>query len=199
VAHARLGVTLQDLSAPLAASFGLLAPNGALVAGVVPGSAAAQAGLKTGDVITAVDGQPVEVAGDVSSRVGLARPGDRLALAIWRDKAGRDLKVALGKAEPESAQASAEPGEGGTLGLMVRPMAPAELAQAGVDHGLRIERVGGPAQWSGVQPGDVLLALNGQPVTGIEQVREALKSHPKQVALLVARDGEQIYVPVTIG
>ncbi|TNY03552.1 S1C family serine protease, partial [Escherichia coli] len=59
VEHARLGVTLQDLSAPLAASFGLSSPNGALVSSVVPDSAAAKAGLKPGDVITAIDGEPV--------------------------------------------------------------------------------------------------------------------------------------------
>ena len=199
VEHARLGVSLQDLSAPLAASFGLKAPDGALVAQVMPGSAAAKAGLKAGDAITQLDGAPVRVAGDVSSRVGLARPGDKLSLAIWRDKAGQDLTVALGKAEPETATASAETGPGASLGLLVRPMAPGEMAQAGVDHGLRIERVGGPAQWSGVEAGDVLLALNGQPVNDIEQVREALSKHPSQVALLVSRDGQQIFVPIKLG
>jgi serine protease Do len=199
VEHARMGVSLQDLSAPLAASFGLKAPDGALVSQVMPGSAAAKAGLKAGDVITRLDGTPVRVAGDVSSRVGLARPGDKLTLAIWRDKSAQDLTVVLGKAEPETATASAETGPGASLGLMVRPMAPGELAQAGVDHGLRIERVGGPAQWSGVEAGDVLLALNGQPVNDIEQVREALSKHPSQVALLVSRDGQQIFVPVKLG
>jgi serine protease Do len=198
VEHARLGVTLQDLSAPLAASFGLKAPNGALVASVVPGSAAAQAGLKAGDVITTIDAQPVQVAGDVSSRVGLARPGDHLALGVWRDKAGTELAVTLGRAEPERSTAAAKT-EGGQLGLAVRPLDREELRRAGLDHGLLIEQVAGPAQFAGVQPGDVLLALNGKPVSRVEQVREALRSHPKQVALLVSRDGQQIFVPVRAG
>jgi serine protease Do len=198
VAHARLGVMLQDLSAPLAASFGLPAPDGALVASVAAGSAAAQAGLKPGDVVTAVDGTPVRVAGDVSSRVGLARPGDKLQLAVWRDKARQEMTVALGRAEAETSVAAAD-ASGATLGLAVRPLSPQERSQAGVDHGLLIERVAGPAQWSGVAAGDVLLALNGKPVHNIEQVREALKSHPKQVALLVSRDGQQIFVPVNLG
>jgi serine protease Do len=198
VEHARLGVTLQDLSAPLAASFGLEAPDGALVSSVQPGSAAAKAGLKAGDVITAIDGEPVRIAGDVSSRVGLARPGDKLKLELWRDKNRVSETVALGRADKDEQQASAAP-EGGSLGLALRPLERQELRGSGLDHGLLIERVTGPAQLAGVQPGDVLLALNGKPVQDIDQVRAALKSSPKQVALLVARNGQQIFVPVRLG
>jgi serine protease Do len=198
VEHARLGVVLQDLSAPLAQSFGLGSPDGALVANVAPGSAAAAAGLKVGDVITAVDGTPVQVAGDVSQRVGMARPGERLALTVWRDKAGQQLTVPLGRADNERS-ASARPAESSTLGLSVRPLQRDEMRAAGLDHGLLIEGVTGPAQLAGVQTGDVLLALNGKPVQSIEQVRELLKGNPKHMALLVSREGQQIFVPVTLG
>ena len=196
--HARLGVTVQDLSAPLASSFGLASPNGALVSSVAPGSAAEKAGLKAGDVITAVDGQSVQVAGDVSSRIGLARPGERMKLSVWRDKSRSELAVTLGRAEPQRKQAAAE-AEGGTLGLAVRPLERDELRRAGLDHGLLVEQVSGPAQLAGVQPGDVLLALNGKPVQRIEQVREALRTKPASVALLVSREGQQIFVPVSLG
>jgi serine protease Do len=198
VEHARLGVTLQDLSAPLAASFGLDAPDGALVSSVVPDSAAAKAGLKAGDVITSLDGERVRVAGDVSSRVGLARPGDKLKLEIWRDKSRVTETVSLGRAEKDTQEAAA-PAERGSLGLALRPLERQELRGSGLDHGLLIERVTGPAQLAGVQPGDVLLALNGKPVKDVEQVREAMKDKPKQVALLVSRDGQQIFVPVRLG
>jgi serine protease Do len=198
VDHARLGVTLQDLSAPLAESFGMKSPDGALVASVAPDSAAARAGLKPGDVITAFDGDAVRTAGDVSSRVGLAQPGDRHTLVVWRDKSRHDVTVSLGKAAGEKAEAAAQ-GDGSTLGLSVRPLDRAELRRSGVDHGLLIERVAGAAQLAGVEPGDVLLAINGRPVQGIDQVREALRAHPKHVALLVARDGQQIFVPVDLG
>lgn len=197
VEHARLGVTVQDLSAPLAASFGLAAPDGALVAGVAPGSAAAKAGLQPGDVITSVGGEPVQVAGDLSQRIGLARPGERMALGVWRDKSRTELSVTLDRAEPEGRQAAADT-SGGSLGLAVRPLQRDELRSAGLDHGLLIEQVSGPAQLAGVQPGDVLLALNGKPVRGVEQVREALRTKPKSVALLVSRDGQQIFVPVSL-
>jgi len=149
-------------------------------------------------VITAIEATPVQVAGDVSSRVGLAKPGDRFTLVVWRDKSRVDLPVTLGRAEAPSREASAAV-EGGALGLSVRPLQRNELRRAGLDHGLLVEQVSGPAQLAGVAPGDVLLALNGRPVERVEQVREALRSHPKQVALLVARDGQQIFVPVNLG
>ncbi len=198
VEHARLGVTLQDLSAPLASSFGLEAPDGALVSSVQPGSAAAKAGLKAGDVITHIDGEPVRVAGDVSSRVGLARPGDKLKLELWRDKKRVAETVALGRADKDVQEAAATP-QGGQLGLALRPLQPQELRGSGLDGGLLIERVSGPAQLAGVQAGDVLLALNGKPVQSVDEVRAAMKDAPKSVALLVARDGQQIFVPVRLG
>jgi serine protease Do len=198
VDHARLGVSVQDLSAPLAASFGLKSPDGALVSSVMPGSAAAKAGLKAGDVITAIDNDTVHVAGDVSSRIGLAKPGDRLTLVLWRDKARVDVPVTLGRADKEPAQAEA-PADGAKLGLALRPLERAELRSAGLDHGLLVEQASGPARIAGIEPGDVLLAVNGKPVQKVEQVREVMRTKPKQVALLVSRDGQQIFVPVELG
>lgn len=198
VEHARLGVVLQDLSAPLAESFGLDSPDGALVSSVAPKSAAAAAELKPGDVIVAVDGAPVHTAGDVSSRVGLATPGAKMKLTVWREKARRELDVTLGKAEAAVQQAES-PDARGSLGLAARPLSKNELAQVGVDHGLLVERVAGPAAEAGIRPGDVVLALNGKPVDGIEQIRKVLEKRPRHVALLIQRDGQQIFVPVELG
>ena len=198
VDHARLGVSLQDLSAPLAESFGLGSPDGALVASVEPDSAAARAGLMAGDVITSYAGTPVHTAGDISSRVGLAQPGDKVALRVWRDKTARELSVQLGRADGPQ-EASALQGDGASLGVALRPLDKAELRSAGVDHGLLIERVSGPAQLAGLQAGDVLLAVNGKPVQAVDQVRAALRSHPQHLALLIERDQQQIFVPINLG
>jgi serine protease Do len=200
VRHARLGVTLQDLNQPLAESFGLKTPQGALISSVMPGSAAKGADLQPGDVITQIDGQPVRAAGDVSSRVGMAVPGDKIRLSVWRDKSSRDIEVKLGEAQKETAQkAEAAPVEPGSLGLAVRPLSEAERKEAQVDQGLLVERAGGPAARAGIEPGDVLLALNGKPVKDAEQIRKALADKPKHVALLIQRDGRQIFVPVNLG
>jgi serine protease Do len=199
VEHARLGVTLQDLTQPLAESFGLSRPDGALVASVVSGSAAEQAALKPGDVITQVDGQPVRTAGDVSARVGAAQPGDRMRLSVWRDKAVHDIQVKLGKAGRDLASSDAGDDEsGGALGLAVRPLTPAEKRSADTENGLLVEQVGGAAARAGLRPGDILLALNGQPVTGVEQIRRVLEGKPRHVALLIQRDAQRIFVPVNL-
>jgi serine protease Do len=74
-----------------------------------------------------------------------------------------------------------------------------EKQQARLDGGLVVEQVSGAAERAGIEVGDVLLAINGKPVSSIEQIRGVLKSQPKSVALLVQRQGNQIFVPVPLG
>jgi serine protease Do len=199
VEHARLGVTLQDLNQSLAESFGLKTPDGALVSSVTPGSAAAKVDLKAGDVITRIDGEPVHTGGDVSTRVGMAAPGQKVALTVWRDKASRDVEVKLGSAGESATEQAATDGSPGALGLAVRPLSPVEKRQANTDHGLLVEDVGGAAARAGIQPGDVVLSLNGRSIDSPEQIRNALDKHPKHVALLIQRDDQRIFVPINLG
>jgi len=199
--HARLGVQVQDLNQGLAESFGLNRPDGALVAQVTPNSAAAAAGLKPGDVITEVNGEAVVRSGSLSSLIGMAAPGERAKLKVWRDKAERELDVKLGSAEANGAavaDAGAAPAAGGQLGLALRPLTRDERRAAGIEGGMVVEDVGGAAARAGIEPGDVLLAINGHAVQSVEQVQGVLNAKPKNVALLVQRDGEKIFVPVNL-
>jgi serine protease Do len=199
--HARLGVEVQSLDQSLAESFGLDRPDGAVIASVAPGSAAAKAGLKSGDVITAVNGEPVVQSGDLSSRIGMEAPGERVTLSVWRDHAKREVEVKLGSADDKAEQvaSSGDAADGPRLGLALRPLTPAERSQAKLDHGLVVEDVGGPAAHAGVQPGDVLLAVNGKPVDSVDEVQKQVKNKPKTIALLIERDGERIFIPVHLG
>jgi serine protease Do len=198
--HARLGVMVQDVNQALADSFGLSRPDGALIASVDPDSPAADAGLKAGDVITQINGAAIERAGDVSNRIGMDAPGDRVTLKIWRDHSTRDVSVKLAKAQPESLQqAASEGGEHEHLGLALRPLTPQERSAAGVDHGLVVEEVEGPAARAGIQPGDILLGIDGHPAHSVDQVRSVMRGHPKTAALLIERNGERIFVPVQLG
>ncbi|HEX4583726.1 MAG TPA: Do family serine endopeptidase [Burkholderiaceae bacterium] len=198
--HARLGVMVQDLNQALAESFGLSRPDGALVASVDPDSPAATAGLKPGDVITQVNGTPIERAGDLSNRIGMDSPGSRATLKVWRDHSTREIEVKLAEADSGSVPlASSGSDQHGQLGLVLRPLTRQERSERSVDHGLVVEDVGGPAARAGIQPGDVLLGIDGQPARSVDQVRSVVRGHPKSVALLIDRDGQKIFVPVKLG
>ncbi len=198
--HARLGVTIQDLTQSLADSFGMKKPDGALVASVAPNSAAAAAGLKSGDVITEVNGEAIVRSGELSSLIGQAAPGEKVKLKVWRDRTWRDLDAKLASAELDKTEVAEANGDvqPGQLGLAMRALTREERKQVGVD-GLVIENVAGPAARAGIEEGDVLLAINGKSVQSIEQVRSVLAGKPKSVALLVQRDGNKIFVPVQLG
>ena len=198
--HGRLGVTVQDLNQSLADSFGLKRVDGALVSNVAPNSAAAAAGLKSGDVITEVNGEPVVRSGALSSLIGMAAPGERVKLKVWRDHAERTIEAKLGGAD--DAKQVADTGgnaDGGQLGLALRPLTKDEKREAKVESGMIVEDVAGAAARAGIETGDVLLAINGRSVESIEQVKSVLAAKPKSVALLVQRDGEKIFVPVKLG
>jgi serine protease Do len=203
VQHAKLGIGLQDVGQDFADSFKLDSPDGALVRNVERGSSADKAGLKSGDVIRKVNGQPIISGGDLSAIVSVARPGDKVQLDVWRDGHAVQLNATLANAndkpEPGSGDNLASADKGAKLGLALRALDPLERRQSGIMSGLLVEDAGGPAQVAGVQPGDVLLSVNGKPVTSVEQVREVVGKSSKSVALLIQRGDDKIFIPVRIG
>ena len=202
VRHAKLGVTVQEVNQGFADSFKLESPEGALVSNVEKGGPADKAGLKSGDVIRKLDGQPIVASGDLPAMLSLAKPGQQIAMDVWRDgkivRIGARLGDASEKAAPEERAAVASNG-GSKLGLALRPLAPVEKQESGLASGLVVEDADGPAATAGVQAGDVLLSINGRSVGSIDQVREAVGKSSKSVALLVQRGSDKIFIPVRIG
>ena len=199
--HARLGVAVQEVNQTLADSFKLDKPEGALVSNVDAGGPADMAGLKTGDVIRKVNGQPIVASGDLPALIGQSTPGEKVTLEVWRQGKREELSARLGDASDKKAHVAQadEALDKGKLGLALRPLQPQEKRQAGVDGGLVVENAAGPAALAGVQPGDLLMGIDGKPVQSIEQVRQAMAKSGKSVALLIQRDGNKIFVPVRIG
>lgn len=199
--HARLGVTAQEVNQDLADSFKLDSPSGALVASVEPGSAAEKAGLQPGDVIRKVDGREIVSSGDLSSTISLSSPGQRVKLEVWRAGARKELSATLGSADKDGIAAADEeggqPGQG-RLGLALRPLSPQEQQAVGAP-GLVVQQAAGAAARAGIEPGDVILSLNGVPASSVEQVRAEVARAKGTVALLVQRGRDKIFVPVRIG
>jgi len=201
VEHARLGVTIQEVNQALADSFKLDRPEGALVSSVEPGGPADKSGLKTGDIIRKVDGTLIISSGDLPAIVSLAVPGDTVKLEVWRKGESLQIDAQLGSAsDPAQKRAQSDTqADKGRLGLALRPLQPQEAQAAGMPGGLLVESVAGAAAKAGINPGDVILAINGTAVKDVEQVRAIVAKSDKSVALLIQRDGDKIFVPIRLG
>jgi len=200
VSHGRLGVNVQPVDQAMAESFGLEGPRGALVGSVQKGSPAARAGLEPGDVILKYDGKAIERSDALPAMVAATRPGTKAGLEVWRSGKVQKLEVEVGErdAPKQLADASDVAGQG-KLGVAVRPLTAAERQEAQLDGGVVVESVAGPAAKAGVQPGDVIVAVNRTPVTSVEKLRELVAQSGKSVALLIQRDDARLFVPVRIG
>jgi serine protease Do len=203
VVRGRIGVAVQDVNAQLAQSFGLDRPHGALVSAVEEDSPAAQAGVKAGDVILAVNGHDIDRVGDLRNQVSQTKPGSTADLRVWRDGKERTLKAQVAELEEkEPVRTAARQGGGdetARLGIAVRPLTADEKEQVETEGSLVVEEVSGPAAVAGLQPGDIILGVNGKPVTSVQQLRGAVKSQQSTVALLVERGNAQVFIPIRIG
>jgi serine protease Do len=200
VQRGRIGVTIQQIDKDLASSFGLDRPRGALVSGVEKGGPAERAGLKVGDVILGVNGRTVEQSIDLPRMIGEGRPGADIKVEVWRDGKARDVGVKLGETPAEKvAEVTPAAGKPTQLGLVVRPLTRQEMAKLDTPHGVVVERAEGPAAKAGIRAGDVIVALNSEPIDSIEQLKSVVERSRDRVALLVQRNATRFFVPVPLG
>jgi serine protease Do len=201
VTHGRLGITIQSVTPDLATSFGLKKPVGARVSAVEDNSPAARAGVEPGDIILDYDGKDIAQSSDLPRLVGETKPGAHATLRLWRDGALRIVAIIVGEMPAEQLASTDESAQAnsGKLGLTVRPLSGEERRQMHEKGGLLVEEAHGVAALAGVQPGDVVLALNGEPVGSVAQLRRLLDQSRKHVALLLKRDQGTIYVAINLG
>ena len=207
VRRGQLGVVVQPITPDLAASIGLKEARGVIVSQVQPGSAAEKAGLRQGDVITALNGQTVNESNVLRNTVASTPPGTEVTLSLRRDDREQQVRVTLGELTVSAEARNNEgpggtPNEGGQLGLQLAPLTPDAAAQLGLKsgtQGLLVMAVdpAGPAADAGIRDGDVIEQINQQPVRSVADVRAALqRSGSNPVLLLVNRRGTTIFLTV---
>ena len=200
VTRGRIGVGVQEVNQSLADSFGLAKPEGALVNSVEKGSPADKAGVEPGDVIVRLNGVPIAASADLPALIADVAPGSTAKLEIVRKGLHKEVGVTVATLkEPRVASNANGPAEKGRLGLAVRPLDPEEQRQAGIEGGLLVEGVAGPAARAGIQPGDVILQVNGTPIRSIAQLRALTAQAGKHLAVLVQREDARVFLPLDLG
>jgi serine protease Do len=174
-----IGVQVQPVTAEIADSLGLKQAQGAIVDAPQPNSPAEKAGIKAGDVITAINGASVKDARDLARRIGMTAPGTSVKLDIMRDGKSQTLSMTLGEMPAQQhAKADASQHAAPTAGMphLGLRLAPANEVEGAGDQGVVVMGVepNGPAAEHGLQTGDVILAIGSKQVSSPDDVRAAL-------------------------
>lgn len=196
VTRAWLGVYIQDVIPGMERQLGVR--EGALVTEVVPNSPAAKAGIRAGDVITAVDDQRIRNSNDLQMAIMYRRPGERVTVTLVRDKKALVLNVIL-EERPEEGRSAAVPGIS-RFGITVQDLTPELKSRYGIarESGVVVVAVepGSRAYWAGLQAGDLIVEVNRQPVSStldwnriISQIGE-----DEEVLLTVIRAGRTRFI-----
>ncbi|MEO6655168.1 MAG: DegQ family serine endoprotease [Pyrinomonadaceae bacterium] len=212
VRRGMLGINIQNITDDTAKALELKEKSGILVSNVKSGSAADKAGVKRGDIITAINGEKVEDSNVLRNKVAGTLPGTDIKITVVRDSKELDLtatldefKVSDGK-NPETGKDGDENGAGpqnqsGKLGLSLEPVTPQTAKQLGLDsdEGLVVIDVdqNGPASEAGISRGDVILEINRKAVNSVAEVKSAIDAAGERpILLLMTRRGQTIYLTV---
>jgi serine protease Do len=191
-----LGVVIQEITPEIAETIGV--KEGILISQVAPGSPAEKAGLKVGDIIVAVDGEKVREVRDLQFKIMKTPPGTEVTLTIIRRGKEQTIKAKVGEM-PEEVSFRRPQGQVDELGLSLRDLSPEEVSRFGV-KGVFVDGVipGSLAQRSGLRRGDIILAVNNEPVESLSQFNEKIEKAKSEqrtrVLLLIRRGGNNLYV-----
>ena len=200
VRRGRLGVYIQDVTPRLAEALGLRQARGALIARVMPGSAAQKAGLKEGDVVISVQERTVEDAADLRNRIGLLPPGSRVRIGYLRDGETHSVRLSLGDAQDVVEAENGRWQHRALPGAWLAPI-PGDHPLAGQVQGILVAGVepGSPAAEAGLRRGDVIDQIQRTPVGDRAQARRTLDAVRGDVLLRVLRGRSALFLVVRPG
>lgn len=193
VRRGQLGIVIQDLNPELANAFGLERQRGgAVISRVESGSAAAEAGLKPGDIIVEVNGQKIENSAEVRNVVGLQRIGQQVNMTVIRDGKKRTVKAVI--AEPKLTVFEGEELNPRLRGAKLGA-ADVVLKQEGIS-GLVVMEIepNSPAAASGLRRGDIITSINRQPISNMEEAKQAIKASRRGVLLNIQRGDVALFM-----
>jgi serine protease Do/serine protease DegQ len=190
VRRGRLGVVIQDLTRDLAEAFGIDMEHGAVIAQVMPDSAAADAGLKEADVITAVNERPVKGATDLRNIIGLSRSDEEVEIEYFRNRQQMTVRVKLRPAEV--AIGLGEKISQHLTGATLTDSEDGELA------GVRVTGVEArsPAWKAGLRKNDLIVSINRERVKNIDDVRQVVSKHSTGVLLQIKRGDSALFLVI---
>lgn len=200
VSRAYFGVFSQDIDRNLADAYGLAKPVGALLTRVSPNSPAQKAGLKSGDVVLALNGKMIETSDDLTNLVNRAKPNDSFTVKIQRNQQFLTLQGVFQKAPNDTTSDTVQSAENNPvkLGLRLRTLTAEEQQALGM-AGVIITAIDpfGLASSSGLQAGDIVLQLNNKTVETAQDFAKVVQSLPKKgvITIQLIRQG----VPMIIG
>jgi serine protease Do len=199
-----LGIMIQPITPEIAKSFGLKETTGALVGDVIKDSPAGKAGIKRGDVIISLNGQPIDTPNTLKNLAAQLEVNTTVPVVVIRDGQQQTLQVNIGEQPPEEqagSEASA-PAASTLFGLHVQELTPDIASQLGYtgDTGVIIAGVESesPAAQVGLQRGDLIKEINRQPIESLANYQKAIASIGKDdsLLLLVRRGNNTYYVVV---
>ncbi|MDR2386034.1 MAG: DegQ family serine endoprotease [Deltaproteobacteria bacterium] len=202
-----IGVLIQEMTEDMAKGFGVSESQGALVGNVTEGSPAQQGGIRHGDIIVEFDGKPIKQYSELSSVVADTAIGKVVDVVVIRDRKRVTLKLTVGRLEDES-----QPGPGLTgttaaidLGLTLREITPEIRSRLNLNEnqgGLLVEGVSvdSLAAEVGIQPSDLILEIDQNPIKTINDYNRVLRQHPKEAPLLlwIQRGQQTIYYTLNL-
>ena len=183
-----LGVNIYDVTPEIAKEFGLSESSGALVAGVIQGSAADRAGVKTGDIITSINGMQMKSAGELRNAIGMLRVGSAVQIGLLRDGKAHTLTAKIAeRGDEETANAA----------VINKALDGAELADAPNGGGVTVKSVqeGSPAAQSGLRTNDLIVGIGRTPIADTKALRQAAKG-ANFLMLKVRRGNSVLLIPI---
>ncbi|MBR5374263.1 MAG: Do family serine endopeptidase [Paludibacteraceae bacterium] len=180
VQRALLGVQIQDINAEFAKEKGLEVLEGAYVAAVSENSAAEEAGIKKGDIITHVNGNKVKSVSETQDQISRFRPGDKVEVIYLRDNKSKKATVTLKNVNGDTEmikQVSAN-----ALGATLTPLSKQKLQQYGLSNGLEVSKVmrGGKFNRAGIPNGYIIVRINNLDVNSQADVDRIVSNISKQ-------------------